>query len=266
MDNIIFGWLNGLAGNPTLDSLADAIADDWIYTGVLQLVFFWFFWFETTSDPGRRATLLRGLVGILAAIIVARALSHIFPFRPRPFLSSLMHPTTIPHVAFDQASSFPSDTTAYFVAFGTALWFVSRRVGIALMIYAMTVATLPRIYLGLHYPSDCVAGWLIGIGVPVAVMRSVPDAIVARVIVWTEKEPGVFFALLFAMTAEMSNAFRDVRATLHGLAWVTQIWRELPAIMVAVAASAAVLVIGVFALRTLNSRRQRESEKTARAH
>jgi undecaprenyl-diphosphatase len=264
MDDLIFGWINGFAGHPTLDYLAEAFAVDWVFTGVLQLVFFWYFWFDDPVPSGRRETLLRGLAGILIAIVVARILAHLLPFRLRPLQTPLMHPLSTPvGPAFDQASSFPSDTTAYFVAFGTALWFVSRPVGTTLVLYAMTVMTLPRIYLGLHFPSDCVAGWLVGIVVPVIAMRAIPEAIAAWVASWSERQPGIFYALLFAVTAEMSNAFRDARATLHALGWIVRNWPETFDVTAAVVA--AVLVAGsAFGLHNRIAHRRQAAEKSAR--
>jgi undecaprenyl-diphosphatase len=256
MDGLIFCWINGFAGQPTLDAMADSLADDWVFAGLLQLVFFWFFWFAEPVRPGRRETLLRGLVGVLLAIVVARVLAHVLPFRARPLETALMHPTSLPlGPIFDQASSFPSDTTAYFVAFGTALWFVSRPVGAGLILYAMTVMTLPRIYLGLHYPSDCVFGWLIGICVPIVAIRTIPEEAAARLVSLGERQAGIFYAVLFAVTAEMSNAFRDVRATLHALAWIARSWPRSSEAIVVVAILAAVL-LAVLGMRKLNLRRK----------
>jgi undecaprenyl-diphosphatase len=59
--------------------------------------------------------------------------------------------------------SFPSGHTLHAVAFTTLAWHYHPLLGMALMPFTCVVA-LSRIVLGLHYPSDVLAGALIGFG------------------------------------------------------------------------------------------------------
>jgi undecaprenyl-diphosphatase len=92
---------------------------------------------------------------------VNQLLSHLW-VRVRP---TLAHPDQA-HLIFVPPSgdpSFPSDhaTAAFAIAF--AVFFVSRRVGTGFLV-AATLVALSRVFVGLHYPSDVVAGVLIGAG------------------------------------------------------------------------------------------------------
>lgn len=59
--------------------------------------------------------------------------------------------------------SFPSDTVALIstIAFGIFLW--KRTLGIFAMIFVLLTGILPRLYFGLHYPSDMLTGVFIAI-------------------------------------------------------------------------------------------------------
>lgn len=59
--------------------------------------------------------------------------------------------------------SFPSGHTTAIFSVITPFLFVSGRLSFLLILLALIVG-FSRIYLGLHYPSDCIAGSLIGTG------------------------------------------------------------------------------------------------------
>jgi len=59
--------------------------------------------------------------------------------------------------------SFPSDHAAAAFAIAFAVLAFSRRAGIAFLVAAALIA-LSRVALGMHYPSDVLAGALVGFG------------------------------------------------------------------------------------------------------
>ncbi len=80
--------------------------------------------------------------------------------RPRP---SDVYATLELTVAPLDRFSFPSGHTLHAVAFTTLAWHYHPLLGMALLPFTLLVA-LSRIVLGLHYPSDVLAGACIGIG------------------------------------------------------------------------------------------------------
>ena len=99
-----------------------------------------------------------GLAAAAVATITNQVISHVWE-RPRPFVThqAFTHLLSAP----SPDPSFPSDhaAVAFAIAFGVLAF--SRRAGI-LFLAAATLISLSRIALGLHYPSDVLAGALVG--------------------------------------------------------------------------------------------------------
>jgi undecaprenyl-diphosphatase len=92
-------------------------------------------------------------VTLVLAFAASTALAHIST-QLRPFQSHPIH-QLIPHAP---GVSMPSDhaTAAFAVAFG--VWFfLSRRWGIALTVAALAIG-VARVWVGVHYPGDVLAG------------------------------------------------------------------------------------------------------------
>jgi undecaprenyl-diphosphatase len=97
---------------------------------------------------------------VAAAIAMAtnQAISHLWE-RPRPFTA---HPTLTHLLSAPSADpSFPSDHAAAAFAIAFAVLGISRWGGIGFLA-AATLIGLSRVALGLHYPSDVLAGMLVG--------------------------------------------------------------------------------------------------------
>jgi undecaprenyl-diphosphatase len=131
-----------------------------------------------------------------AAIALAtnQVISHVWA-RPRPFVE---HPG-LTHLLSARTSdpSFPSDHAAAAFAIAFAVFAFSRRAG-AGFLAAATLIALSRIALGVHYPSDVLAGMFVGLaaatlvttlGRPwverlVAALSRVSDPLLRRVWAW----------------------------------------------------------------------------------
>ena len=91
------------------------------------------------------------------AIIVSEVLSKLIN-RSRPFVASKEITLLIPHNA---DGGFPSHHTTVMVAIAVALWFRNHNFGNILLILAF-LSGLARVGAGIHYPTDILAGVLIG--------------------------------------------------------------------------------------------------------
>ncbi len=157
-DLSLFHAINDLAGQ---NSLADAVFSflaqqaAYIYGFLLLLI-----WFGAprSDERLRRATVVAVVAGVLA-LLVNYAIGNLW-YRPRPFVAfpGQVH-QLIPHAA---DSSFPSDHAAGSFAFTAGIWGGNRVWGIIFLVIASTVS-FARVYVGVHYPSDVLAGAVIGL-------------------------------------------------------------------------------------------------------
>ena len=105
----------------------------------------------------RRAVVAAGLsagLGLALAAVIARLVD-----RPRPFVA---HPGTVQLFAHHAADpGFPSDHATAAFAIAVALLLRSRRWGL-LALAAATVLAVTRVAMGIHYPTDVLAGAALG--------------------------------------------------------------------------------------------------------
>ena len=92
------------------------------------------------------------------ALLANQAISHLWD-RPRPFAA---HPVSVHLFAANSTDpSFPSDHAAAAFAIAVAVLAFSRAGGLAFLA-AATLIAVSRVVLGLHYPSDVIAGAAVG--------------------------------------------------------------------------------------------------------
>jgi len=110
-------------------------------------------------------------------------------------------------------SAFPSDHAAMFSAFAVGMCFISWRAGLIALLYSLFIICLPRIYLGLHYPSDILGGFALGALVSYCVNRlAVRRTCTACLLQWEKAAPGSFYVALFIVSYEYSTMFAGLRA------------------------------------------------------
>ncbi len=97
---------------------------------------------------------------VLASSFLNLWLKTLF-FQPRPYD---MDPSV--ELAREVTKGFPSGHAQMSVAFwGAVRSLLPRRTGLIFLIILPLVVGLSRIYLGVHFPTDVMAGWILGLGV-----------------------------------------------------------------------------------------------------
>jgi undecaprenyl-diphosphatase len=159
MDTTLLHALNGFAFHH--DAFEDPLA---LYVGASQVVFMALLALLVLVDRAggrlRRAAVAGGLgagLALLCAQVVSRAVD-----RPRPFVAD---PAGVHLFAKHAADAgFPSDHATAAFAIATALALRDRRWGGVVLVLA-TVLAVGRVALGVHYPSDVLAGAALGAAV-----------------------------------------------------------------------------------------------------
>lgn len=101
----------------------------------------------------------------LGAVAVSHLLKLVFSI-DRPFIKW----SDITPLVHSAGFSFPSDHAAVMAGLAGAGFFIDHKLGILLIIFAVLVG-ISRIVLGVHYPLDILAGWLVGFVVGSIVMN-----------------------------------------------------------------------------------------------
>ena len=155
------------------------------------------------------------IIGSLMAILIGRGLVNILPYKPRPFFNPDLI-FTLPYGVnpkwWSNLSSFPSDHAVLFYSVATGLLYASRRIGIFALIYTTFFICLPRIYLGLHYPTDILAGAFVGCTVSLATIHLLDDKpIILRLGQYITNKPEFFYPAFFFVTYQITDMFENSR-------------------------------------------------------
>lgn len=217
IDRDIVLWLNGFVGEwPDLDSWLSHAAFIDLYKGALPVAVMWWAWFKGTGEERRtrRAHLVALVVAIVAGLGANRAIASALPHQPRP-TQALGAEFTLPQgmyrEAFSDLSAFPSDHAVMFVGLATGVLFVSRFAGAVLLLHALVVVLAPRVYLGLHWPSDIVVGGAFGAVVAwLAARPFVREPIARPLLRWEARHPQSFYPLLFLLAWQLCVLFDPV--------------------------------------------------------
>ncbi|MGD1278282.1 MAG: phosphatase PAP2 family protein [Tepidisphaeraceae bacterium] len=238
-DQAIITFLNGFARrSPGFDRLVVFVSGDLLLKGGLFMAMVAYAWFRPDTQGSVRRTrglILATFVGAFVALLLARGLCVTMPFRPRPLATpQFVVPAGIgaeDEAAFARMSSFPSDHATLFVALSVGLLFICRPLGTVALLFASLVILLPRLYLGYHWPSDLLAGAILGtictlLAIALASLGR-PRRLLDRLLAWAERHPAPFYAIAYLVSIQVAELFVSVRglihfrALLHGVAHLT---------------------------------------------
>lgn len=159
LDTWLFNFINGLAGQvPAVDSLMRLLVNDYFVPTTLCLLAA-ALWFAGSSKQERRSN-QRAVLSIIAAVLLANLVvkfCNLIYFRPRPF--SVQEVNLLFYRPSD--SSLPANSAAVVFSFAGVAWQRHRWLGVLMAILA-GLFVFARIYCGVHYPLDVIAGGLVG--------------------------------------------------------------------------------------------------------
>jgi undecaprenyl-diphosphatase len=176
----------------------------------------WWLWFRNENENYLvREHLIAALVGCFVALFIARILLLTLPFRIRP--------SSNPHINFlipygmkagglAGGSTFPSDHAVLFSTLAFSFWFISKKLGVFAIIYVFIVIFFPRIYLGLHYPTDILAGTVLGFAIAFIFNSTKTRQQLAKPFFYLMNHvPGLFYFIFFLISYQLVVLFYDFR-------------------------------------------------------
>lgn len=164
METAIVEWLNGLGGHVApFDHFMAVMVSDY-FAPVASSSVLLALWFMGRTDLDRYRNQVTTFAGALSVGLANAqiAIINAFYFRPRPFIDLDLDV----HFYKPTDSSFPANSAGVAFALATVVYNRNRRLGIALYVVAVLWG-IARVYAGVHYPTDILAG--AGIGVVAAI-------------------------------------------------------------------------------------------------
>jgi undecaprenyl-diphosphatase len=159
-DLTLYHLINGLAGHHhILDKIMIFFAKDALEIYAVLFVIAWFA-LPKRDIEHRHALVMAGLSGILALVINV-VISHVW-FRPRPF-TVLPKGTYTELVAHSTDASFPSDHSSGSWGFSGGSWGHNTKLINRTFTVIAIIVMFARVYVGVHYPTDVLAGMIVGI-------------------------------------------------------------------------------------------------------
>lgn len=225
LDFWVTTFLNQFArGSWAFDQMVAFLAGSHLLKGGVLMALLWWVWFrreDGLASTRNRAHIVATLASCVVALAICRLLLYVLPHRQRPLHDeqlALVLPHGVARTVLDGFSSFPSDHATLFFALATGFFFISRRLGFLALAYTVFAIALPRIYLGLHYTSDIVAGGLIGIIITMAGNKLLTDnRAVQYVTGLSVTSPQFVYPVLFLVTYQVADLFANSKAIVSGM-------------------------------------------------
>jgi len=155
LDYEAFHVINNLASSLSwLNPIIIFFAEYAIFALAVLMILLW------VAKPHMRKTLIAAFIAFVLAAILAKISGQFFS-HPQPFANPDLAPV---HQLISKkiGNAFPSDHTAAAFAVCVTLFIGSKAKGKFLYIILALLMGISRIWVGVHYPSDVLAGILIG--------------------------------------------------------------------------------------------------------
>jgi undecaprenyl-diphosphatase len=128
-------------------------------------------------------------------------------------------PFGVDPTSLNNYTAFPSGHAAFYFALIVPLWKRSTRLGIAAAVWISLTICLPLLHRGDHWPSDVVAGAVVGVALMLLMCRIFGDtAMPARVVRFSATHPSAFYTIAWFLALEIAELFGDVQYYLRDAA------------------------------------------------
>lgn len=169
MDVFLFGKINNLVHiSSFLDSIGIFLADYFQYFLVVFLLIF-LFWPRTKAAKNRLMVICAFISALFSRFFITEII-RFFYHRPRPYIV-LESAQKIISESKD-FTSFPSGHATFFFALAAGVYFYNKKLGVFFFITAVLMG-VARIFTGVHWTSDILAGAVVGMVVAWAVTKSI---------------------------------------------------------------------------------------------
>jgi membrane-associated phospholipid phosphatase len=178
-----FRVVNDFARDTTwLHGFMEFVAKDGIFLLGLVLLAGW--WIGRRADSPRRVALaVWSALAALVAVALVQPISSAAD-EHRPFVAL---PHVLQLISHARDAGFPSDHATAAGAIAAGLFFVSWRLGLVATLLAAVVA-FSRVYVGVHFPQDVLAGLALG-AVVAALGAFVVVPLLTRIAEWLTRTP-----------------------------------------------------------------------------
>jgi len=154
LDLYIFNYLNQFAGKwQILDSVAVFFAKYFEYILLFFLLAFLFKKFRKNFFIVFQAV----FAAILSRFVFANIIRSLW-FRARPFMEGNVNLLFL----HDKTASFPSGHASFYFALSTIVYLYNKKWGIWFFIASFLIG-VARVFAGVHWPTDILAGMILGI-------------------------------------------------------------------------------------------------------
>lgn len=219
IDWAVVTFLNGFSRKSwTFDTVLAFLEYSNLLKGGVIVAILWAMWFRNNREGDAekfRKIVLATFAGTFVALLAVHILHEVVPFRVRPLHNpalGFLDPYGVGEEILRGDSSFPSDHATLLSGLVAGIFLASRPVGLLAFGYLLLFILFPRVYLGLHYPSDIIGGAFIGVVcVALANWSKAKNAVADPLLSWSKKHPEWFYFLFFIVTYQTATLYKGGR-------------------------------------------------------
>lgn len=220
-DSTIMTYVNQMSQHSKVfDRSLELISHNHLLKGGVIVTILWWLWFKKDEyQTDNRRHIIATIIVCFVGMVLARFLALTLPFRLRPIHEvglNFVLPYGVSPGGLEGWSSFPSDHAVLFFTLSTGLLFISKKAGSFALSYTVLFIAFPRIYLGLHYPTDIIAGAIFGITIALlSNIHLIKSTRLKSIVNWSYSDPCLFYSLYFLLSYQIVDMFDSSRAIIR---------------------------------------------------